>query len=827
MYKRPSIKISIIAFLAILLSYTSFSAQMTIDDKKSARKIWLEGFEFFERGKTNYKNGQLRKSLTLFNAAMTKFDSITIKYPQWNPALIKFRGKLCNDRIQEIHNVFAQKNIIVTESDADKENLILKTQLNSLRKEVVDTKKQLQRTYISLESARKEAARGIETSNRVEQLMTEKIKLTNKCSLLEDRNKKLNKQVENPTSNVNQTSFDQALLEIETLKKEREKFITFLEKMKLERIFIIKKNNELKLQLKDNQYVSNVNVTDTEAFNIKIKTLKNTIEQLKITTEEQNTELTIATEKLKNTNNAIVKLQKNVQVARSNANLDADAITQQLSNDNELLLKSLETANIKLIEKNRVVSKLEEGQKLSNNNISTLKSSLSNIDKKHAQMISDLAMLNKKVFITDTITRKQDKTIIKQKEQYDTLKVDFDAISKKYSKMQTQKEDFAELAKSLIATEGQNQILTNQNKKLEAGKKELIKSSKLREIELGKAQENFRKSILETAKLEAENLKIKVKMGNAKNYSKNELKELKTKFASTSKLNNDYNKKLEMLTDELILINSNLAIKTTSNEKLTKELAEYKKQATAPVIALPEPEILTQNPQFIALQHENKKLSLSLKQKDKQIAMIKAQKIIPKHIITVQNNVPTASAKEIASMLKSANIAEKNGKNEAAIWYYEKILKKSKEDPTALARLGTILATSGHDDKAIKLLNKALQYNNDDIDLLLALTFCYIRKELYFEALGVASKASAQNPKDPTIQRYLGIICSYLNWNDAADKQFRKSFKLDPTSAETAYNAAVHIAKTDPKRKEEAKIWYKRAIQLGAEKDPMMEKLIK
>ena len=380
-------------------------------------------------------------------------------------------------------------------------------------------------------------------------------------------------------------------------------------------------------------------------------------------------------------NTAIAKLQKDIQIARSNVNLDADAITKQLSNDNELLLKSLETANIKLIEKSKVVNKLEENLKLSNTNISTLKSSLSNIDKKHASMISDLAMLNKKVFITDTITRKQDKTIIKQKEQYDKLKVDFDAISKKYSKMQTQKEDFAELAKSLIATEGKNQILTNQNKKFKTDKQELIKSSKLREIELGKAQENFRKSILETAKLEAENLKIKVKMGNAKNHSINEIKKLKTKFAATAKLNNGYNKKIEMLTDELILINSNLAIKTTLNEKLIKELDKYKKQLTTTAKTIPEPEIVTQNPKFIALKNENKKLSLALKQKDKQITMIKAQKTTPRHIVPAQNNVPIASAKEIASMLKSANIAEKNGKNEAAIWYYEKILKKSKEKP--------------------------------------------------------------------------------------------------------------------------------------------------
>jgi Flp pilus assembly protein TadD len=92
--------------------------------------------------------------------------------------------------------------------------------------------------------------------------------------------------------------------------------------------------------------------------------------------------------------------------------------------------------------------------------------------------------------------------------------------------------------------------------------------------------------------------------------------------------------------------------------------------------------------------------------------------------------------------------------------------------------------------------------------------------------LGVAAKANAHAPKDPKIQRFLGIICTHLGWKKPAESLFRSSFKIDPTSPETVFNAAVLLA-SDKRRTKEAKLWYEKAIKLGAERDPGIEKVLK
>ena len=60
----------------------------------------------------------------------------------------------------------------------------------------------------------------------------------------------------------------------------------------------------------------------------------------------------------------------------------------------------------------------------------------------------------------------------------------------------------------------------------------------------------------------------------------------------------------------------------------------------------------------------------------------------------------------------------------------------------------------------------------------------------------------------------------------AAEIQFRESFKIDPTTPETAFNSAVLLTSFKD-RMDEAKLWYDKAVELGAERDPGIEKILK
>ena len=815
-------------FISILMilcfSFASFTqAQQPAGWKKDARKVWLKGFEFYEKGEKSRQSGQIREALTLYKEALRHFNKIKTKYPTWNTAMIKWRIEVCNKKLKVLKVEFDKKNIKFTETETDRENLLLKTRLAGLEKELSETKSQLDKTYVSLEAARREAARNVNVSKEVDQLIKEKTVLRNRCTLLEDQYKKLQQKDALPTAEADKKSLDKALLQIETMRKDRNKLISMLETEKQRYVLLVGQHNDLTFKLKKAH--KSESVTDkTQATTEKhVVVLEKAALQAKKEKETAELNLKVAEESAKQAKSTIKTLKEELKKVHTDANVDVGAITQKLSNDNELILKSLETANIKLIQKAKQIKDLEDAAKISNDKITLLKTTLAGIDENREKIVDDLKMMNKKVFITDTITKKQDQTIIEQKEQYEKLKKDFDALAKQVKQQSNKEKEFTALAKQSLLADTKSRKLQDEAQNVQEENKKLVSAIKQIQINLIKSQKDYKEIVNDLAKSEQENFKIKVSYNQENLNLSKKCSKLTKKFEKLTKSTEDYDNKMELLTDELVSINSSLVKKEKELEELKKlakpEISAPKNLVTPGLAVVTEPVIINKTPQFVTLKRENNQLLAKLNEKEDEIRTLK-QKTIREPKTSVDQN-------ELDKLLKNASDAEKNSKNEAAIWYYEKVLKQDPYNAKALSGQGMIEAANGNDKKAIPLLVKSLVNDPDNMDLLLALTFCYIRQEKYYEALGAASRASAKDPKDSTLQRYMGIICSYLGWNDAAERQFRMSFKLDPTSSETAYNAAVHIAKTSPERKDEAKLWYNRAIQLGAQHDPVMEKLFK
>ena len=139
-----------------------------------------------------------------------------------------------------------------------------------------------------------------------------------------------------------------------------------------------------------------------------------------------------------------------------------------------------------------------------------LEKSLAKIDEKHSKLLEDLKMLNNKVFIADTITRKQDQTLLRQKNKYDKLKLDFDALSKQCKGFKKKENDFINLAKQMIKTEGKNQTLLRKVKELKIDNKKLANFAKQAEVDVITAQNKYKKSLTQLADIEKENLRLKV-----------------------------------------------------------------------------------------------------------------------------------------------------------------------------------------------------------------------------------------------------------------------------------------------------------------------------
>lgn len=813
--------IPILFCLAFLFSSTVSFAQISDEAKKDARKIWLKGFEYFEKGEKSRKNGQFREALTLFKESLSHFDTIKAKYPKWNTALINYRIKICKGKVDLLKGEFAKKNIKFTETETDKENLLLKSRLATLEKELKDTKSQLDTTYASLEAARREAARNVKVSDQVEELLKEKVALTNRIALLEDQQKNRSGSAQAKDPQVDQASLDKALLQIETLKKDKGQLITILENEKQKYELLSQKKKDLSYKLKMIEKSGQVDQQDQKQISKKIVVLEETIHQHKKEKEDLAQKLATMETKSKKAEETVAKLRDEIKKARLDGSKDSATIVKQLQNDNELLLKSLETANVKLAEKSKQIKDLEKAQADIKVKKDNLAQTLAGIDESREKLLKDLKMLNKKVFIADTITKKQDQTILKQKDQYEKLKKDFSALSVKNKELEGQQDEFTSLAKQLVNAESQNNKMVIQLKKVKEENKHIVTVSKKAEIDLMKAQADYKKLVNQMTKLEDENLRLKVNVGKESLALKTKNKEVFTELAKLKKSNDDYDKKIDMLTDELVAMNSKVVEKDKKIQELEAKSAS-KEPAIVAVKTTPEPE-LTKTAQFLALKRENNQLLARLNQVESELR--KHENVSIKVVTSAAQK--SVDPKKLQEMLAKANAAEHSNKKEAATWYYAEILKLQPENIKALSRLGSLAAASGNNKKAIPLLLHATRLDPENIDLLTALTFCYIQEGKYYEALAAASRAAAKDSKDPTIQRYLGKIFSNFGWNDAAEQQFRNSFKLDPTSSETAFNAAVHIIRTAPNRKDEAKLWYERAIQLGAKKDPMMDQLFK
>lgn len=813
--------IPILFCLAFLFSSTVSFAQISDEAKKDARKIWLKGFEYFEKGEKSRKNGQFREALTLFKESLSHFDTIKAKYPKWNTALINYRIKICKGKVDLLKGEFAKKNIKFTETETDKENLLLKSRLATLEKELKDTKSQLDTTYASLEAARREAARNVKVSDQVEELLKEKVALTNRIALLEDQQKNRSGSAQAKDPQVDQASLDKALLQIETLKKDKGQLITILENEKQKYELLSQKKKDLSYKLKMIEKSGQVDQQDQKQISKKIVVLEETIHQHKKEKEDLAQKLATMETKSKKAEETVAKLRDEIKKARLDGSKDSATIVKQLQNDNELLLKSLETANVKLAEKSKQIKDLEKAQADIKVKKDNLAQTLAGIDESREKLLKDLKMLNKKVFIADTITKKQDQTILKQKDQYEKLKKDFSALSVKNKELEGQQDEFTSLAKQLVNAESQNNKMVIQLKKVREENKHIVTVSKKAEIDLMKAQADYKKLVNQMTKLEDENLRLKVNVGKESLALKTKNKEVFTELAKLKKSNDDYDKKIDMLTDELVAMNSKVVEKDKKIQELEAKSAS-KEPAIVAVKTTPEPE-LTKTAQFLALKRENNQLLARLNQVESELR--KHENVSIKVVTSAAQK--SVDPKKLQEMLAKANAAEHSNKKEAATWYYAEILKLQPENIKALSRLGSLAAASGNNKKAIPLLLHATRLDPENIDLLTALTFCYIQEGKYYEALAAASRAAAKDSKDPTIQRYLGKIFSNFGWNDAAEQQFRNSFKLDPTSSETAFNAAVHIIRTAPNRKDEAKLWYERAIQLGAKKDPMMDQLFK
>ena len=171
--------------LIFLFSFSSvFQAQVKVD---AARSEWMKGYVKLEHADKADQEGNKLAALQLYREAVVVFEAVRRQFPQWNPSLLNFRIKYCQQKITEL-----DKSVQNEAEGMSRENLLELTAKqaqmmhdNSLKIQQLNTSVSI--LTESLQRARTEAAKNAAAESDFSTLQTARQELENRCRLLQSK----------------------------------------------------------------------------------------------------------------------------------------------------------------------------------------------------------------------------------------------------------------------------------------------------------------------------------------------------------------------------------------------------------------------------------------------------------------------------------------------------------------------------------------------------------------------------------------------------------------------------------------------------------------
>jgi Flp pilus assembly protein TadD len=182
---------------------------------------------------------------------------------------------------------------------------------------------------------------------------------------------------------------------------------------------------------------------------------------------------------------------------------------------------------------------------------------------------------------------------------------------------------------------------------------------------------------------------------------------------------------------------------------------------------------------------------------------------------------------EARTLASQANERFEKGDFTGAEELYRKVIAVNPENAFALTNLGVTQFRLGRLGDAEASLRKALELSPDDAFARSTLGIVYYSQDKLDQAVEELSQSLVINQNSPVAHNYLGIVASRKGWQDAARKELETATTLDPNYADAFFNLAVVCATQKPADKDAARKAYRRATELGAQRDPRMEELVK
>lgn len=188
---------------------------------------------------------------------------------------------------------------------------------------------------------------------------------------------------------------------------------------------------------------------------------------------------------------------------------------------------------------------------------------------------------------------------------------------------------------------------------------------------------------------------------------------------------------------------------------------------------------------------------------------------------------PTPSRKDIQPEVLRAIAAMRAGQWQAARDSWQKVTAAEPENAGALSNLGKVQFQLGDFPAAQSTLEKATILNPALADAWITLGLTYMEREAPMRAVSCLTRGVAENPADPGAHNSLAIVLKRLGWTDGAESELQKALDLNPEYSEAHFNLAVMYLERKPPSLEMAGRHYRRAIELGAAPDTLVEKQIR
>ncbi len=483
--------------LLVLISTLTTSGYS--DDKRTeARRIWLKGFEIYEKAELNEKLGKYDVALKNYEDAIAFFRNVQTNYPDWNTFLIDYRIKKCIQQIDAIKPL-CKKTIEEqiapppSKTSTPQNTKNLEKMAESLRAELLYSKQKLESAMTSLAESRKEATRGMAAIEELRRINTEK-------NELEKRYQLLSIQLKNALEKTAPAETD---AEKEKLKKELSEFSAkLLEARKKEKEFfdakeiLAKENAELKLKNTETEYKAKeyeISMRNTEQ---RISDTNKNAEALKKNLADMNEKCArLESELEKNRKTFLETKTKNDNLSKRLSEIletnETGGLTQELLNENKTLSIQVKTQTDaldqaiheqeKLIKTNaELVSKNQRDERV-----------MAEQSKKIDSYLSDNKSLKDKVDEYKSSADLQKKDIngltIEKLEQQDIIK----QLNEKINTFNKKDADYTELTRYASEVDAKNRELVAKLKTLEDDAKNAKEKLNMSDKEKEETQKNI------------------------------------------------------------------------------------------------------------------------------------------------------------------------------------------------------------------------------------------------------------------------------------------------------------------------------------------------